>query len=734
MKRLIILCAVCTVMILTAFSALGQKRLQITEKDMTGVIYREAGDNETVVEIRSNVHLSFESTMDKEVIPYEVYSESGFTIYKFKFPTGNIYKGRQLTIKSYGFENYDYPLDLQAKVPVGLFVLDPDLKIGVDIITLKTGDDIQSLIQEIGGDEVKYKKVDNPNGPNYTIKKSEILMITYANGSRDVFADTSPSTATPSSTPVTSSTSTSITKQPSTQNSQRHPDELTMVLVRGGTFTMGAPTSDTEAESDERPTHQVILSSFYIGKYEVTQKEWSAMMGSNPSHFKGDYLPVEGVSWDDIVGTSGNSEVINGIRYHEDGFIHKLNEATGKKFRLPTEAEWEYAARGGNQSKGYLYSGSNSVKDVAWYSSNSNGRTHEVGTKSSNELGICDMTGNVWEWCSDWYGSYTSATQSNPAGPSAPLAHVLRGGSWKYSAKSGRISSRDDATSAYHDNNLGFRLACSAEIVSSMTITSTKSEITFHLVGEGEATIDWGDGSHPDTKPITTNQSQHITYNYKEAIPHKITIYGKHITGLMCTGMELTDIDVSRNIALEVLGCYGNSLSTLDITKNAALKSLACGSNRLTNLDVSRNIALENIICNENNLSSLNVTKNTALKSLVCGSNRLTNLDVSKNTALMGLLCESNQLTNLNVSTNTALVFLNCESNYMRGAALNALFKTLHSNPSTTGSKEKIILIRGNGPDRFGTEVRMEDIDRSIATKKGWSFYIKKGNKQLKDI
>ena len=235
-----------------------------------------------------------------------------------------------------------------------------------------------------------------------------------------------------------------------------------MVFVEGGTFTMGAPDSDTEAFDDERPTHQVTLSSFYIGKYEVTQKEWTAVMGDNPSWLKGDNLPVERVSWNDIVGTTGNSEEINGIRYYEDGFIYKLNAATGKRYRLPTEAEWEYAARGGNQSKGYLYSGSNNVNDVAWYLDNSDSRTREVGTKAPNELGIYDMSGNVWEWCSDLWGYYTDSPKTNPTGPVTGFGRVYRGGSWGYYAGDVRVSCRYYFMPSSRDITFGFRLASSS--------------------------------------------------------------------------------------------------------------------------------------------------------------------------------------------------------------------------------------------------------------------------------
>lgn len=188
-----------------------------------------------------------------------------------------------------------------------------------------------------------------------------------------------------------------------------------MVYVSGGKFTMGATRDQlrnyVHCKKDEKPTHRVTLSSYYIGKYEVTQAEWKAVMGCNPSKFKGDNLPVEQVSWNDC-----------------QTFIRRLNSLTGKNFRLLTEAEWEFAARGGNNSRDYKYSGSNNIDSVAWYGHNSGGMTHPVGQKSPNELGLYDMTGNVSEWCQDWYGSYSSSSQTNPIGPFSGSTRVLRGG------------------------------------------------------------------------------------------------------------------------------------------------------------------------------------------------------------------------------------------------------------------------------------------------------------------
>ncbi|MDR0895749.1 MAG: SUMF1/EgtB/PvdO family nonheme iron enzyme [Prevotellaceae bacterium] len=220
-----------------------------------------------------------------------------------------------------------------------------------------------------------------------------------------------------------------------------HSLTLEMVHVEGGTFTMGSPKSEP-GRYDNEVQHQVTVSSFHIGKYEVTQGQWKAVMGDNPSGFKkGDNYPVENVSWNDV-----------------QGFLRKLNAATGKHYRLPTEAEWEYAARGGNYSRGCIYSGSNSVGNVAWYSDNSGSSSHPVGQKSPNELGIYDMSGNVWEWCSDWYGSYSTSAQTNPTGPSSGSNRVLRGGSWNINAKYCRSAFRFHYDPGYRFSNFGFRL------------------------------------------------------------------------------------------------------------------------------------------------------------------------------------------------------------------------------------------------------------------------------------
>jgi formylglycine-generating enzyme required for sulfatase activity len=205
------------------------------------------------------------------------------------------------------------------------------------------------------------------------------------------------------------------------------PPDIDMVFVKGGAFTMGCTgEQQSDCNYNEQPTRSVTVSDFYIGKYEVTQSQWVAVMGNNPSRFRDDNRPVEIVSWYDV-----------------QKFIVRLNSITGRNYRLPTEAEWEYAARGGSSSNNFKYAGSSSVNDVAWYQENSAGRTRPVGIKEPNELGIYDMSGNVREWVRDW--------------------PVIRGGSWNTDSIHCRVSDRSNDFPHYGDfilsNDLGFRLA-----------------------------------------------------------------------------------------------------------------------------------------------------------------------------------------------------------------------------------------------------------------------------------
>jgi len=225
-----------------------------------------------------------------------------------------------------------------------------------------------------------------------------------------------------------------------------NPYNIEMVFVEGGTFTMGCTEEQgSDCYPDTKPAHTVTVSSFYIGKYEVTQAQWKAVMGSAHNvENEGDDLPVDNVSWEDA-----------------QVFIRKMNAKTGKVFRLPTEAEWEYAARGGKDGKGYKYAGSNNIDEVAWYEGNSGGETHPVGQKAPNELGLYDMTGNVWENMNNWHDDYNDSAKTNPVGPISGKYRVGRGGSWREGTLENRVSVRFVDTPGNRDDNCGLRLVLS---------------------------------------------------------------------------------------------------------------------------------------------------------------------------------------------------------------------------------------------------------------------------------
>ena len=311
-----------------------------------------------------------------------------------------------------------------------------------------------SYAKKQGNNNVYTQKVDklwfymDKKGENWTLSVVATFKI----------IDKIENTSSYGSTTTTSTTSNNFTEKKANLN-------LEMIYVKGGTYKMGCTSEQTDCDDDEKPAHNVTLNDFYIGKYEVTQAQWYAIMGTKPSDFKDcDNCPVEQVSWDDI-----------------QKFLRKLKRKTGKKYRLPTEAEWEYAARGGVKTNGrsYQYSGSNNIDDVAWYWKNSGDeklsgelnadnfknndcKTHNVGTKQENELGSYDMSCNVWELCSDWYDSdyYSNSPQNNPQGASSRVLRVLRGGSWYWSYYSQycSVANRSYINIYDRDNYIGFRL------------------------------------------------------------------------------------------------------------------------------------------------------------------------------------------------------------------------------------------------------------------------------------
>ena len=291
-------------------------------------------------------------------------------------------------------------------------------------------------------------KASAPSDLQIRLSKEAVAAVSTAN---DVIQDNASTSSASSSQSVTTSSGFSSTSSVSSGDNEisipvKNGITIDMVKVEAGTFMMGATSEMQKPYDDEKPVHQVTLTNnYYMGKYEVTQSLWQAVMGSNPSDFKGDDLPVERVSWNDC-----------------QEFVSKLNGLTGKKFRLPTEAEWEYAARGGKKSRGYQYSGCSNISDVAWCARNSRSKTHPVGMKQANELGIYDMSGNVYEWCQDWYGgSYVNSSQTNPTGAVSGSYRVCRGGSWYYNARYCRSSYRYYFTPGIRSSILGLRLVLS---------------------------------------------------------------------------------------------------------------------------------------------------------------------------------------------------------------------------------------------------------------------------------
>ena len=290
-----------------------------------------------------------------------------------------------------------------------------------------------------------------------------------------------------------------------------------MIDVDGGTFMMG-----DDSDNGNGPVHQVTLSDYSIGETEVTQELWLAVMGSKPSRIKEDnpLLPIDFIRW-----------------YECQDFITRLNELTGKTFSMPTEAQWEYAARGGKKSKGYKYSGSNNVNDVAWYQGTASGVLHPVATKAPNELGIYDMSGNVMEWCQDYYGNYSSEPQTDPTGPTAETAsntnyRIVRGGDFGWDDYFCEVSQRFEKNiydAEYVFNGTGLRLAMSRAAaeptVQSLTATGYNTPGNIHN-NTDEAYTKLVDGNKNTKWVVVMSGSwQPIYIDLKSSVPFKPTSY-----------------------------------------------------------------------------------------------------------------------------------------------------------------------------------------------------------------
>jgi len=307
-----------------------------------------------------------------------------------------------------------------------------------------------------------------------------------------------------------------------------------------------------EGFKDEKPVHSVNISSFYISKFEVTQAQWQAVMGNNPSQHKCDNCPVEKITWDEA-----------------QAYCQKQSRLTGKTYRLPTEAEWDYAARGGTKSVGFTFSGSNNIDDVAWYERNSENTTHPVGQKQPNELGLYDMTGNVWEWCSDWYDKdyYNRSPTQNPQGPATGSEFVIRGGSWSHDPQNCRAAGRNSGEPGERYTVIGFR-----PVVSSNNNPVDNSD-SAKTVSNNVAPIK----DNEDSIAHVIENEQWVTHNHEYgfsiALPNSFSFpqYGATASGLVnCS--DTLDFDI--RICVEHLHGTEASLASDYQTNISKLKGI----------------------------------------------------------------------------------------------------------------------------------------------------------------
>jgi formylglycine-generating enzyme required for sulfatase activity len=478
--------------------------------------------------------------------------------------------------------------------------------------------------------------------------------------------------------------------------------KIVMCWIPPGNFLMGSP-EDEVGRSDDETQHRVTLTQgFWLGKYQVTQAQWEAVMGSNPNDFKDSNLILRSVSWIDIADAGG--------------FMDKINHFASAKgiFSLPTEAQWEYACRAGTTSA--LNNGKNltiedgrcpNLDEVAWYWENSEFEMPPAGQKKANAWGLHDMHGNVWEWCADCYGYYANNPLVDPRGPSSGRDRVLRGGGW------GMLGSSADCRSARRFSlppnlavSIGFRIARSSaastltgkneqseadeQAANAVHVNTSKTLGRLHRIGEHE--LQWPDyqlvcfwaeqlsilpvevlmilldhsASQTDmleTKLVNGHLINLVANERLAGITCLPAIEGLRIEKLNLLRLDLCALDLSSLPYLTSLDCSGNQLTVLDLTLVPYLTSLECSENRLTVIDLSPVPNLTRLECSENQLTDLNLSKVPNLTYLWHSRNNLTNLDLSPVPNLKVLGCPSNKLTELDLSHVPALNTLNCRSN-----------------------------------------------------------------------